>query len=152
MSTARAAKKLKNIESEDELPMPATPKRKLPFTPRGTPKNTPRHKARLIKEGLITPVVPARSKAIVKADTPLAKAKNNLHVSYVPKVLPCRENEFTDILNFIEGRLYDGQGGYVTVEVHDDESQWMQFFQHKNFIVVDACTSQEYQELERLPP
>lgn len=105
-----------DIESEDELLMPVTPKRKLPSKPRGTMKNTPTQKARLIKDGLITPVVQARSKAVVKGDTPLAKVKNNLHVSYVPKVLPCREKEFTDILNFIEGRLYDGQGGYVTVK------------------------------------
>lgn len=105
---------MRDVESEDELLTPVTPKRKLPATPHGTLKNTPTYKARLIKEGLITPVVQARSKAVVKGDTPLAKAKNNLHVAYVPQVLPCREKEFTDILNFIEGRLYDGQGGYVT--------------------------------------
>ena len=34
-----------------------------------------------------------------------------LHVSAVPSSLPCREKEFTDIYNFVEGKLEDGTGG-----------------------------------------
>ena len=34
-----------------------------------------------------------------------------LHVSAVPSSLPCREKEFTDIFNFVEGKLEDGTGG-----------------------------------------
>ena len=38
---------------------------------------------------------------------------SRLHVSAVPSSLPCREKEFTDIFNFVEGKLEDGTGGYV---------------------------------------
>lgn len=34
-----------------------------------------------------------------------------LHVSAVPSSLPCRDKEFTDIYNFVEGKLLDGTGG-----------------------------------------
>lgn len=34
-----------------------------------------------------------------------------LHVSAVPSSLPCRDKEFTDIYNFVEGNLVDGTGG-----------------------------------------
>ena len=34
-----------------------------------------------------------------------------LHVSAVPTSLPCREDEFDDIYNFVEGRLQDETGG-----------------------------------------
>jgi len=36
-----------------------------------------------------------------------------LHVSAVPSSLPCRDKEFTDIYNFVEGKLLDGTGGWV---------------------------------------
>lgn len=34
-----------------------------------------------------------------------------LHVSAVPESLPCREEEFQDIYNFVESKLIDGTGG-----------------------------------------
>ena len=34
-----------------------------------------------------------------------------LHVSTVPKSLPCRENEFNAISNFVEGKLIAEESG-----------------------------------------
>lgn len=34
-----------------------------------------------------------------------------LHVSAVPDSLPCREQEFQDIYNFVESKVLDGTGG-----------------------------------------
>lgn len=34
-----------------------------------------------------------------------------LHVSAIPECLPCREEEFQDIYNFVESKLIDGTGG-----------------------------------------
>lgn len=34
-----------------------------------------------------------------------------LHVSSVPESLPCREQEFQDIYNFVESKIIDGTGG-----------------------------------------
>ena len=34
-----------------------------------------------------------------------------LHVSAIPESLPCREEEFQDIYNFVESKLVDGTGG-----------------------------------------
>lgn len=38
---------------------------------------------------------------------------NRLHVSSVPESLPCREQEFQDIYNFVESKIMDGTGGCV---------------------------------------
>ena len=34
-----------------------------------------------------------------------------LHVSALPDTLPCREDEFSDIYQFVQGKIYDGTGG-----------------------------------------
>jgi hypothetical protein len=36
-----------------------------------------------------------------------------LHVSAVPEALPCREEQFYDIYNFVESKVLDGTGGWV---------------------------------------
>lgn len=80
----------------------------LKKTPR---KETPGSRLKLLREGVITPSFQKREKALEKVDTPLSKARRLLHVSYVPTLLPCRENEFLDVFQFIEGKLSDGCGG-----------------------------------------
>lgn len=87
---------------------------KTPNTKTATPKSvkvTPSNRARLIREGIISPSVQKRDKAVKKGDTPLMKARGQLHVSYVPNSLPCREKEYENILNFLQGKLADGCGG-----------------------------------------
>ena len=36
-----------------------------------------------------------------------------LHVSTLPDSLPCREDEFADIYQFVQAKISDGTGGYV---------------------------------------
>ncbi|CAG9834435.1 unnamed protein product [Diabrotica balteata] len=83
-------------------------------TPRATPR-TPKNRAKLIREGIVTPSMQERSKKIKGDSTPLMKARSQLHVSYVPESLPCREKEYCDIYNFVEGKLIDGCGGCMYI-------------------------------------
>ncbi|XP_072387920.1 uncharacterized protein [Diabrotica undecimpunctata] len=83
-------------------------------TPRTTPR-TPKNRAKLIREGIVTPSMQERSKKIKGDSTPLMKARSQLHVSYIPESLPCREKEYCDIYNFVEGKLIDGCGGCMYI-------------------------------------
>lgn len=76
-----------------------------------TPKSGRCSRLRQIKEGVITPSIQRREQGVQKGDTPLIKARSQLHVSHVPEALPCREKEFSDVLGFLEGKLVDGCGG-----------------------------------------
>ncbi|NXF32120.1 ORC1 protein, partial [Nyctibius bracteatus] len=83
-----------------------TPAKTLKKTPLpGTPK-TPRN---------ATPEIPRRSHAAQKPASILEAARLRLHVSAVPESLPCREEEFQDIYNFVESKLIDGTGGCMYI-------------------------------------
>ncbi|XP_021259947.1 origin recognition complex subunit 1 [Numida meleagris] len=82
---------------------PAETPRKTPLL--GTPR-TPRN---------ATPEIPRRSHAAQKPTSILEEARLRLHVSAVPKSLPCREEEFQDIYNFVESKLIDGTGGCMYI-------------------------------------
>uniref|UniRef100_A0A8C4UKF0 Origin recognition complex subunit 1 n=1 Tax=Falco tinnunculus TaxID=100819 RepID=A0A8C4UKF0_FALTI len=73
----------------------------LPGTPK-TPQNA-------------TPEIPRRSCEAQKPVTILEKARLRLHVSAIPESLPCREEEFQDIYNFVESKLIDGTGGCMYI-------------------------------------
>jgi origin recognition complex subunit 1 len=45
----------------------------------------------------------------------LAMARKRLHVSAVPKSLPCREKEYMEIYSFLEGNLLDQIGGCIYI-------------------------------------
>lgn len=45
----------------------------------------------------------------------LATARKRLHVSAVPKSLPCRENEYMEIYSFLEGSITDKIGGCMYI-------------------------------------
>ncbi|XP_062853159.1 origin recognition complex subunit 1 [Trichomycterus rosablanca] len=79
-----------------------TPSKKAaPTTPR-----TPRH---------ATPSIPSRSLPARKPGNVLEEARARLHVSSVPESLPCREQEFQDIYNFVESKIMDGTGGCMYI-------------------------------------
>ncbi|KFV58501.1 Origin recognition complex subunit 1 [Tyto alba] len=83
-----------------------TPAKTLKKTPLpGTPK-TPRN---------ATPEIPKRSHVAQKPASILEEARLRLHVSAVPESLPCREEEFQDIYNFVESKLIDGTGGCMYI-------------------------------------
>ncbi|XP_016335636.1 origin recognition complex subunit 1 isoform X1 [Sinocyclocheilus anshuiensis] len=112
------------IDSEDELivkkcrgsqtPRSTEKTRVSARTPRKTPikktapatPRTPRH---------ATPSIPSRSAPARKPANVLEEARARLHVSSVPESLPCREQEFQDIYNFVESKVIDGTGGCMYI-------------------------------------
>ncbi|XP_055717497.1 origin recognition complex subunit 1 isoform X4 [Salvelinus fontinalis] len=79
----------------------ATPRHANPSTPR-----TPRH---------ATPSIPSRTVPARQPGNILEEARARLHVSSVPESLPCREQEFQDIYNFVESKVMDGTGGCMYI-------------------------------------
>ena len=71
-------------------------------------------KSRPVKRNL-TPSMGKRSSTLLKAATPLQEARSRLHVSAVPKSLPCREEEFNNIFTFLKGKLVDKSGGCIYI-------------------------------------
>lgn len=75
---------------------------------------TPSQIRRQIRDGVITPGMRQRDNhaegaSVVRTDVQLVK--ESLHVSAVPKSLPCRETEFNNIESFIECKILDECGG-----------------------------------------
>uniref|UniRef100_A0A8C8VE66 Origin recognition complex subunit 1 n=1 Tax=Pelusios castaneus TaxID=367368 RepID=A0A8C8VE66_9SAUR len=62
-----------------------------------------------------TPRIPVRNQATEKPANVLEEARLRLHVSAIPGSLPCREEEFQDIYNFVESKLIDGTGGCMYI-------------------------------------
>ncbi|KFW64437.1 Origin recognition complex subunit 1 [Pygoscelis adeliae] len=62
-----------------------------------------------------TPEIPRRSHEAQKPASILEEARLRLHVSAIPESLPCREEEFQDIYNFVESKLIDGTGGCMYI-------------------------------------
>ncbi|XP_061748317.1 origin recognition complex subunit 1 [Nerophis ophidion] len=82
-----------------------TPQRKANRKVPGTPQ-TPRH---------ATPTMPSRAQPARQPTNILEVARARLHVSAVPESLPCREQEFQDIYNFVESKIMDGTGGCMYI-------------------------------------
>ncbi|NWI52422.1 ORC1 protein, partial [Calyptomena viridis] len=116
--------------SEEEEDVPCTPKKKIKssrifstpkssrkssvHTPVKTPKKTPLQGTPKTPRDA-TPEIPRRSHAAQKPASVLEEARLRLHVSAVPESLPCREEEFQDIYNFVESKLIDGTGGCMYI-------------------------------------
>ncbi|XP_067941586.1 origin recognition complex subunit 1-like [Watersipora subatra] len=62
-----------------------------------------------------TPSVQERRKPVKERGTVLERARAQLHVSAVPISLPCREEEFANILGYVEGKLESGTGGCLYI-------------------------------------
>ncbi|TFK10195.1 Origin recognition complex subunit 1 [Platysternon megacephalum] len=115
---------------EEESMMPCTPKRKTrssttlstpkslrkpsDTTPAKTPRKTPEPRTPKTPRNA-TPRIPIRNQATEKPANVLEEARLRLHVSTIPGSLPCREEEFQDIYNFVESKLIDGTGGCMYV-------------------------------------
>lgn len=76
-----------------------------------TPKKTP--KPRMPCHA--TPRIRSRNLAAQDPASVLEAARLRLHVSAVPESLPCREQEFHDIYNFVESKLLDHTGGCMYI-------------------------------------
>lgn len=76
-----------------------------------TPKKTPRKRAGSATPGStskkrlkMTPSISSRNKNVAEPTSPLGEIRRRLHVSAVPQTLPCREDEFSHIYNYVEGK------------------------------------------------
>ncbi|NXN07172.1 ORC1 protein, partial [Indicator maculatus] len=104
----------KKTKGSRRLSAPLSSRKSLVHTPANTPKKsllpgtpkTPRN---------ATPEIPRRSQAAQKPGSVLEEARLRLHVSAIPESLPCREEEFQDIYNFVESKLIDGTGGCMYI-------------------------------------
>lgn len=84
---------------------------KVQKTPRSEAKALKPSRIKHIRDGTITPKVQGRGNYLENDSTPLKTARIHLHVSHVPESLPCRDKEYTDILGFLQGKLFDRCGG-----------------------------------------
>ena len=85
------------------VPTTPTAASKGMMTPKRNPLTTPS------RRGMMTPGTKARTNSVVAPGTQLEAARARLHVSAVPDSLPCRDNEFTSIFNFVRGNLTEGE-------------------------------------------
>ncbi|NXV49145.1 ORC1 protein, partial [Uria aalge] len=115
---------------EEESDVPCTPEKKTKSsrifsTPKSSRKSSVHTPAKTPKRTLLpgtpktprnaTPEIPRRNHAAQKPASILEEARLRLHVSAIPESLPCREEEFQDIYNFVESKLIDGTGGCMYI-------------------------------------
>ncbi|XP_011313913.1 origin recognition complex subunit 1 isoform X2 [Fopius arisanus] len=116
VKTPRRTRKLSS--SEDE---PTTPKRvtrltsvvEEPVTPKTRGRSKPQTPS--LRHGALTPSMHQRSANVGKPKTALQEARAQLHVSAVPKSLPCREEEFNNIFTFLQRKLLDHSSGCIYI-------------------------------------
>ncbi|XP_071010828.1 origin recognition complex subunit 1 isoform X11 [Oncorhynchus clarkii lewisi] len=80
-----------------------------------TPHKTPSKKVTPSTPRCATPCIPSRTVPARQPGNILEEARARLHVSSVPESLPCREQEFQDIYNFVESKVMDGTGGCMYI-------------------------------------
>ncbi|KAI7890994.1 P-loop containing nucleoside triphosphate hydrolase protein [Mucor mucedo] len=95
-------------------------KRKVAVPSRHVAKNKPTLSANrtIHRINQVAPVVPLRKvheKSDISSMTPYALARERLHVSAVPDSLPCREDEFMNILGYIESAIHEATGTCVYI-------------------------------------
>ncbi|XP_025832150.1 origin recognition complex subunit 1 [Agrilus planipennis] len=100
-STPKKAVTYTHLSDDENLPPKITPKR-------NTSKN-------ISRKGILTPSMHNRTKTVIKGRDSLSTACSQLHVSYVPDSLPCREKEYSNIFNFLQGKLVDEIGGCMYI-------------------------------------
>ncbi|NXG66195.1 ORC1 protein, partial [Hemiprocne comata] len=104
----------KKTRSNGTLSTPKSSRRSSVHTPAKTLKKTPLPGTPKTPQNA-TPAIPRRNHAAKKPASILEEARLRLHVSAVPESLPCREEEFQDVYNFVESKLIDGTGGCMYI-------------------------------------
>ncbi|NXM75667.1 ORC1 protein, partial [Serilophus lunatus] len=104
----------KKTKSRRTFSTPKSSRKSSVHTPAKTPKKTPLPGTPKTPRNA-TPEIPKRSHTAQKPASVLEEARLRLHVSAVPESLPCREEEFQDIYNFVESKLIDGTGGCMYI-------------------------------------
>ncbi|XP_055917157.1 origin recognition complex subunit 1 [Eupeodes corollae] len=116
---SRSRKSKDGNQSDEEYSAPKTPTRKSPASKHTSPEAsqmTPSQKLKLMRSGSLKPTIDSREAS--KSDrrkSDLQIARERLHVSVVPKSLPCRETEFLNIYTFLQGKIQDQCGGCMYV-------------------------------------
>lgn len=70
---------------------------------------------KLYRSGNLTPSMKKRESIVGGEKTELQLVRERLHVSAVPKSLPCRETEFENIYSFVKSKLIDENGGCIYI-------------------------------------
>ncbi|NWU93023.1 ORC1 protein, partial [Upupa epops] len=104
----------KQTKSNKIFSTPKSSRKSSDHTPAKTPKKTPLSGTPKTPRDA-TPEIPRRNHVAQKPANLLEEARLRLHVSAVPETLPCREEEFQDIYNFVESKLIDGTGGCMYI-------------------------------------
>ncbi|XP_053549444.1 LOW QUALITY PROTEIN: origin recognition complex subunit 1 [Bombina bombina] len=107
-------------ESEEAKPQRKAEKKggtapRTPTSSKNVSSRTPSKTSVSRTPRLATPRIPERNQPVRKPGNVLEEARIRLHVSAVPESLPCREQEFQDIYNFVESKLLDATGGCMYI-------------------------------------
>ncbi|NWV15369.1 ORC1 protein, partial [Ptilonorhynchus violaceus] len=104
----------KKTKSSRTFSTPKSSRKSAVHTPAKTPRKTPLPGTPRTPRNA-TPEIPRRNQAAQEPASILEEARLRLHVSAIPESLPCREEEFQDIYNFVESKLIDGTGGCMYI-------------------------------------
>ncbi|UZJ55363.1 hypothetical protein CBS101457_004683 [Exobasidium rhododendri] len=101
---------------------PSTPRKRRRMDGIHSTTTTPRAKECILNTMITAPHLPARPLNMttltlqdLEGLTPQARAKKLLHVGATPERLPCREDQFEEVLACLEDAVQDGIGGCVYV-------------------------------------
>ncbi|XP_048458056.1 origin recognition complex subunit 1 [Rhincodon typus] len=118
----RSENSSENEEAEDGVQYSKkSTKRVVSKTPNATAKKSRKTPSKMpVSQSLRTPYyptpsIPLRSQQAKTPGSILEEARARLHVSALPESLPCREQEFQDIYNFVESKVIDGTGGCMYI-------------------------------------
>ncbi|XP_069683029.1 origin recognition complex subunit 1 [Periplaneta americana] len=100
-------------KKQDTHATPVTPK--TPKAKANVQASTTASKKNSARRLLLTPSMPTRTSCVSTPGSVLEEARARLHVSAVPKSLPCREKEFENIYRFVEDKLLDRTGGCMYI-------------------------------------
>lgn len=79
--------------------------------PKSMPSRNSRIRGRSTSITLLKPIIRQRTTEIYNDSSDVHLAKKSLHMSEIPKTLPCREKEFKEIYGLIEDKILEKSGG-----------------------------------------
>jgi origin recognition complex subunit 1 len=94
----------------------STPRKRRRLDEQSTPKRKPASEfSTPTKKALQITPLPLRTKSSSLLDSPYKLAQANLHVSAVPSSLPCRDEEYNTILEYVEDAIEARTGACIYV-------------------------------------
>ncbi|KAJ9601789.1 hypothetical protein L9F63_000081 [Diploptera punctata] len=114
-SSQRLRRPNKKSSSKKDLYGNTSPRTPKSVSKLKTSETSSKKKSSSVRLAHLTPSVPERSTSLSTPNSALQEARARLHVSAVPKSLPCREKEFDNIYYFLLGKILDGTGGCMYI-------------------------------------